>query len=233
MIFKFKSFDISQSEAAMKVGTDGVLLGAWANPTSYPHKILDIGTGTGLIAIMLAQRFSESNIEAIEIDKLTCIEAQSNAQASPWAERIQIAHCSLQNYSSAVNFDLIVCNPPFFSKTTKPNNQRRALARNSESLELGFLIEKSHKLLNEHGMLALVLPSNEYTNIQSYAQSAGLFITQICWVRGNEKSPVKRLLIGLSKKKATVKESDLTIENSRHNYTEDYKKLCEDFYLKL
>jgi len=233
MTFHFKSFSITQKQSAMKVGTDGVLLGAWANPTSYPHKILDIGTGTGLIAIMLAQRFSESLVQAIEIDELSAKEAQFNAKSSPFSNRIDVKHCSLQNFKNSIKYDLIVCNPPYFRNTTQSKNSARATARNNASLSLEYLIEKSHGLLNKHGQLSIIIPSDEYTNIINKAENVGLFVSQICWVKGNQTSPIKRLLISLNKQKQNIKERHLTIENSRHNYTEEYENLCRDFYLKL
>ncbi|MAD49770.1 MAG: tRNA (adenine-N(6)-)-methyltransferase [Flavobacteriales bacterium] len=233
MTFYFKSFSIIQEQSAMKVGTDGVLLGAWVNPTSYPQKILDIGTGTGLIAIMLAQRFTDSQIQAIEINELAAQEAELNAQSSPWSDRISVKHCSLQDYTHSSNYDLIVCNPPYFRNTTQSQDLARATARNNDSLSLEYLIEACLNLLNEKGQLTIIVPVDEYENIKTKAKNVGFYITQMCWVKGNHTSPVKRLLISLSKKKVLLNECYLTIENSRHNYTEDYKKLCEDFYLKL
>lgn len=233
MTFHFKSFSITQEQSAMKVGTDGVLLGAWSSPTSYPHKILDIGTGTGLIAIMLAQRFTDSEIHAIDIDEATAQEAQINAQSSPFSERLKIQHCALQNFSPKENFDLIVSNPPYFRKTTKSNNRRRALARDNETLNLEYLIEKSYDLLSNNGNLSLITPAYEFEIIEAIAQNKGFFITRICWVKGNNNSPTKRVLINLSKKKDQVKENYLTIEKNRHNFTEEYRDLCKDFYVKM
>ena len=217
----------------MKVGTDGVLLGAWANATSYPNNILDIGTGTGLIAIMLAQRFKNSFIQAIEIDAAASQEALSNSNSSCWSNRITVIHCSLQDFNPISSFDLIVCNPPYFNKTTKSKNNGRLLARNNDTLNLEYLIKKSCKLLTDSGVLALIIPSNESEKIKSIAKKLDLFILRICWVKGNPNSPIKRLLISLSKEQTPIEESYLIIENSRHNYTTEYKSLCKDFYLKF
>ena len=233
MTFHFKSFSIIQQQSAMKVGTDGVLLGAWANPTINPRKILDVGTGTGLIAIMLAQRFTKSNILAIEIDELAAKEALLNANSSPWSDRITVKQVALQEYQEVSEIDLIVCNPPYFRKTTQPHDLARATARSNDSLSLEYLIEKSRNMMSEQGQLSLIVPSYEYENIKLKAEEVGLFISQICWIKGNHTSPVKRLLISLSKKKENLTESHLSIENSRHNYTEEYKDLCKDFYLKM
>ena len=217
----------------MKVGTDGVLLGAWVNPKSYPHHILDIGTGTGLIAIMLGQRFTRSQIHAIDIDQASAEEALFNAQSSPWSERLNITHCALQDYNHSNKYDLIISNPPYFRNTTLSNDKSRALARNNVALSLDYLIEKSYDLLHENGELALIVPSNEFETIQLLAEKFNFYINKLCRVRGNHQSPIKRLLIALSKNKEIPEEKHLTIENSRHNYTEEYINLCQDFYLKL
>ena len=233
MTFHFKSFGIKQEQSAMKVGTDGVLLGAWVNPKSYPHQILDVGTGTGLVAIMLAQRFTRSQIHAIDIDKGSAEEALFNAQSSPWSERLNIVHCALQDYNPSNKYDLIVSNPPYFRNTTQSQDQARTTARNNDSLSLEYLVGKSYELLNENGELTFIMPSNEFETIQLLAEKFNFYINKLCWVRGNHQSPIKRLLIALSKNKEILEEKNLIIENSRHKYTEEYKILCQDFYLKL
>ena len=233
MSFHFKSFSIKQEQSAMKVGTDGVLLGAWTMPSSYPHQILDIGTGTGLVAIMLAQRFTRSQIHAIDIDQASAEEALFNAQSSPWSERLNITHCALQDYNPSNKYDLIVSNPPYFRNTTQSQDLARATARNNDSLSLEYLVEKSYELLNENGELDLIVPSNEFETIQSLAEKFNFYINKLCRVRGNHQSPIKRILIALNKNKEILEEKNLTIENSRHNYTEEYINLCQDFYLKL
>ena len=233
MSFHFKSFSIKQEQSAMKVGTDGVLLGAWTKPSSYPHHILDIGTGTGLVAIMLAQRFKRSKIHAIDIDQASAEEALFNAQCSPWSDRLNITHCALQDYNYSNKYDLIVSNPPYFRNTTRSQDLARATARNNDSLSLEYLVEKSHELLNENGELDLIIPSNEFENIQLLAEKFNFYINKLCRVRGNHQSPIKRILIALNKNKEILEEKNLTIENSRLNYTEEYINLCQDFYLKL
>ena len=217
----------------MKVGTDGVLLGAWVNPKSYPQQILDVGTGTGLVAIMLAQRFIRSQIHAIDIDQASVEEALFNTHSSPWSERLNITHCALQDYNPSNKYDLIVSNPPYYRNTTLSNNKSRVLARNNLTLSLECLIERSYDLLNENGELAFIVPSNEFETIQSLAVKFNFYINKLCWIKGNHQSPIKRLLIAISKHKDILEENSLTIENSRHNYTEEYRDLCKDFYLKL
>lgn len=233
MRFHFKSFSIKQEQSAMKVGTDGVLLGAWTKPSSYPHQILDVGTGTGLVAIMLAQRFTRSQIHAIDIDQASAEEALFNAQSTPWSERLNITHCAFQDYNPSYKYDLIVSNPPYFRNTTQSQDLARATARNNDSLSLEYLVEKSHELLNENGELVLIVPSNEFETIQSLAVKFNFYISKLCWLKGTHQSPIKRLLIALTKNKEILEEKNLIIENSRHNYTQEYINLCQDFYLKL
>lgn len=217
----------------MKVGTDGVLLGAWANPISSPKNILDIGTGTGLIAIMMAQRFSKANIIAIDIDPEAVKEAKFNMNSTQWKNRLTCLNTSLQDIDFEYPFDLIVCNPPFFKNTTKPNNKRRSLARHSNGLSLNDIFEKMNKLLTNNGELMLVYPSDSIMAIKENVKLHGLNINEICWVRGNEKSNVKRILLKISKRKTKLIDSHLTIEKERHHYTDDYVNLCKEFYLNL
>ncbi len=212
MRFHFKSFSIKQDQSAMKVGTDGVLLGAWVNPKSYPHQILDVGTGTGLVAIMLAQRFTRSQIHAIDIDQASAEEALFNTQTSPWSsERLNITNCALQDYNPSNKYDLIVSNPPYFRNTTLSNNISRSLARNNLTLSLECLVERSYDLLHENGELALIVHSNEFETIQSLAVKFNFHIIKLCWIKGNHQSPIKRLLITLSKDKNILEENSLTI----------------------
>lgn len=217
----------------MKVGTDGVLLGAWVKPLFAPKTILDIGTGTGLIAIMMAQRFKDALIDAIEIDEETTHEAILNMQSSLWADRLSANHCSLKNFKATKLYDLVICNPPFFRNTTISKDYKKALARNNKSLSLEYLLNKSSDLLSENGEIAIIIPNNELKAIKNQAKISKLHINQICNVRGHEKSKIKRALIMLGKNEQTKHEEHLSIEKSRHNYTKKYKNLCKDFYLKF
>ena len=182
---------------------------------------------------MLAQRFTRSQIHAIDIDQASAKEALFNAQSSPWSERLNITHSALQDYNPSNKYDLIVSNPPYFRNTTLSNDKSRALTRNNLALSLEYLIERSYDLLHKNGELALIVPSNEFETIKSLTVKFKFYISKLCWVKGNHQSPIKRLLIGLSKNKDILEENSLTIENSRHNYTEEYRDLCKNFYLKL
>lgn len=217
----------------MKVGTDGVLLGAWAKPTTPPKRILDIGTGTGLIAIMMAQRFEEAKIIGIEINVEAAQEATTNMLSSIWNERLECQNTSLQNSSFDQPFDVVVCNPPYFENTTKSNNEQRTTAKHTDSLSLNEIFKKMDTLLALNGELMLVYPSENVQNIQNDLTFFGLYLNEICWVKGNKKSKVKRALMKISKHHKTLKESNLTIETERHNYTKEYVDLCKDFYLNL
>ena len=217
----------------MKVGTDGVLLGAWATPSSPPEHILDIGTGTGLIAIMMAQRFEGANIIGIDIDSEAVQEATSNMSNCQWHKRFSCYERSLQNANFNHSFDLIVCNPPYFKNTTTSIDERRATARHTNSLSLNDIFEKMDTLLSSKGELMIVYPSENFQEIRSNLKSFGLYINEICWVKGNEKSNVMRILLKISKQKKTLIENQLTIEKERHQYTDEYVDLCKDFYLNL
>ena len=233
LVFRFKSFEIEQSKSAMKVGTDGVLLGAWVTPSSPPKHILDIGTGTGLIAIIMAQRFEGANIIGIDIDSESVQEATLNMTNCQWYKRLSCCESSLQNANFNHSFDLIVCNPPYFKNTTTSIDERRATARHTSSLSLNDIFEKMEVLLSPKGELMIVYPSENIQEIKADLKSFGLYMNEICWVKGNEKSNVKRVLLKISKQKKTLIENQLTIEKERHQYTDEYVDLCKDFYLNL
>ena len=229
-VFKFKEFSIIQEKSAMKVGTDGVLLGSWVT-CKKTSDILDIGCGTGLITLMLAQRNLNSNVTGIEIDKIASQEAQLNIINSDWEERIEIKHTSLQLFAPHMKFDFIVSNPPFF-----PHNQSlqsRDIARRTNTLSFEDLIGNAAKLLLEKGILAVIIPKNSEEYFCKIAAVHKLYRNRVCYVKGNETSEVKRVMMEFSFIKSIVLSEYLTIERSRHNYTNKYIQLCRDFYLKM
>ncbi len=230
--FQFKQFTVYQDLAAMKVGTDGVLLGAWAN-FDKAKNILDIGTGTGLIALMAAQRNSNAQISAIEIDEQAYEQAKYNFEISPWKNRLQAFHTSLQNYKTTQKYDVIISNPPYFDETVQAKDQARQMARNTQSLSLKELLFYSSKLLKNNGQLFLVLPKSKESQLIDLAKSKGLFINHIVDVQGTKDSPIKRILVELSRHQNDYIRSGLIVEISRHNYTQDYINLTKDFYLKM
>lgn len=215
----------------MKIGTDGVLLGAWAS-IENPRKILDIGTGTGLILLMMAQRFQEAKLTGIEIDEDAFVEARFNIRESVFRNRCQVIHSPIQEFKTEETFDLILSNPPFF-ENTNPVKSARNLARQQSELSFDELLFHTKRLLNTNGKAAFILPfvsENEFLNL---AEKYFLFPEKITSIKGTENSPVKRCLMLLSEKTTEVTKNDLIIEVSRNVYTDDYIALTKDFYLKM
>ncbi len=231
-MFQFKQFTIHQDRTAMKVGTDGVLLGAWADLKQAQH-ILDIGTGTGLIALMAAQRNPEAQIDAIEIEEQAFSQAEENITHSPWKDRIRITHTDLQHYMPEIQYDSIVCNPPFFINSTKNPSNNRTLARHNDTLPHTELIEHAKRLLKPNGRFSLILPVAEAQELMVYATIAGFYKTRITHVHPTPCKAPKRILMELSLSQSTCYEDNITIELGRHNYSEAYKKLTKAFYLHI
>ncbi len=231
-MFQFKQFTIHQDRTAMKVGTDGVLLGAWAD-LKHAHRILDIGTGTGLIALMAAQRNRDAQIDAIEIEEQAFIQAQENIATTPWKNRIKIKHVSLQYYYPNVQYDSIVCNPPFFINSTKNPNDIRTLARHNDTLSHKELINHAKRLLTPQGSFHLILPITEAWKLITYAQSVNFYAIHLTFVHPTPCKSPKRILIELSLTQKSYCEDNITIELERHCYSEAYSKLTQQFYLHL
>jgi tRNA1Val (adenine37-N6)-methyltransferase len=237
MGFSFKQFTIEQDRCAMKVGTDGVLLGAWTSLESNPQTILDIGAGTGLIALMLAQRSTAEQIDAIEIDENAYEQCVENFENSPWADRLFCFHASLDEFAEEPEdekYDLIVSNPPFFVPNEAeliPENRKKA--RFYDSLPFEDLIGYASQLLSEVGELAVVIPFAEEEKVIAFAKANELFPYRITRVRGTDTAPVKRSLLQFSFTEQNVEENELTLEISRHEYTLEFKELVQEFYLNL
>ncbi|SEG05013.1 tRNA1(Val) (adenine(37)-N6)-methyltransferase [Parabacteroides chinchillae] len=230
--FQFKKFTVWHDKCAMKVGTDGVLLGAWAN-TYLCKNILDVGTGTGLIALMLAQR-STAQADAIDIDADACLQAKENIQASIFAGQINIYHTSFEEYIKQTDkrYDLIVSNPPYFTDSLKCPDHKRTTARHTESLQLFDLITGCLQIVTSNGRIALILPFDKKEELMKIAEENKLFairITNVIPVPGAEP---KRILIELSPAQSLKIENELTIEKARHQYTPEFKALTRDYYLK-
>lgn len=214
---------------------DGVLLGAWADP-SGAERILDIGTGTGLIALIMAQKNSTAQIDAIEVDPEAFQEAVLNCQQSTWNDRIKLESCSFQEFSerTSLKYDLIVSNPPFFTNGHKAPVQNRAQARHSDSLPLDVLISGAARLLRKNGRIALILPVESLQEIEQLAISNRLYISRLCRIKPNPIKPVFRILIELTNTECAIQEETLMIEfEKHHDYTPEYKELTRDFYLKF
>ncbi len=214
----------------MKVGTDAVLLGCWVT-CEKAKNILDIGCGTALITLMLAQRNLKSNVVGIEIDERASNEALLNISNSDWEERIEIKHTSLQKFNPQIKFDLIVCNPPFFPQNK--SKQSRDIARHANALSFRELLENASKLLEDKGVFSVIIPKDSEEYFCKTASFYKLHPNRVCYIKGNEKSDVKRIMIEFSFIKSIVLSENLTIEISRHIYTDKYIELCEGFYLKM
>lgn len=235
-IFQFKQFNINQDKTAMKVGTDGVLLGAWAPIASPIYSILDIGAGTGLIALMLAQRCNAEQIDAIEIDDNAYLQCVENFEQSPWTERLFCYHAGLDELieDPEDEYDLIVCNPPFYSEDYKTPDESRNTARFQDSLPFVELVEAADLLLSENGILAVIIPFKEEENFIKIAQQFELYPQKITRVKGTPEAEIKRSLMSFSRDENSTRAIDeLIIEISRHNYTQDYTELTKEFYLKM
>jgi tRNA1Val (adenine37-N6)-methyltransferase len=228
----------------MKVGTDGVLLGAWCPlgvdeaTRQGKYKILDIGTGSGLIALMLAQRATSIDdtpivIDTIDIDAGAAEQAKFNFEQSPWSKLLRIYQSSLQEWQSKEEYDLIVSNPPYFQSSLKNPDAQRATARHTDSLSYSELIKHSGRLLKDNGMLALVLPIEAEEEILSLTAAAGLLPTHITYVHTKPGKPAKRILIALRKGDANgnVESKHFYIESEDSPRSEEYRKLTEEFYL--
>lgn len=233
--FTFKQFHIDHSKCAMKVGTDGTLIGAWASIPYTECRILDIGTGTGLIAIMVAQRAPKAQIIGIDIDR-DCIEqARENVAASPWSERIDIIHSALQEFSSSKDLDVIISNPPYFVDSLLSPDDKRSTARHTTSLSFSDLFDGIERLLAENGTFALILPPAEAERFLSVARGR-LFLKRRCDVWSTPESGIKRVMMELQKQppKELPTIEKLIIEDSGPmGYSAEYRELTRDFYLKF
>lgn len=233
--FKFKQFTIHQARCAMKIGTDGVLLGAWTTLTNNPNSILDIGTGTGLIALMLAQRSGTDTIDALEIDEDAYEQCVDNFEASPWGDRLFCYHAGLDEFLADIEdqYDLIVSNPPFYTEEVTSGNSARDNARQNQSLPFEALIEGVSKLLSPTGVFSTIIPYKEEVQFIDLAKQTGLYPQYITRVKGNPSSAIKRSLLQFSFNKKEVLKDELTIEIERHRYTQEYIALTKEFYLKM
>lgn len=229
--FRFKQFAVEQEDVAMKVGTDGVLLGAWAN-TDNAKRILDIGTGTGVIALQMAQRNPVAQIHAVEIDETAAKRARANFDLSPWAERMTVEKTAVQEFVPSEKFDLVVSNPPYFIDSLLPPDAKRSTARHTHDLTFDELDSAVCRLLADDGRFALILPTTEFEKYLSLTQ---LHLVRRCDVCPIEGGAVKRVMGELAKRKPNaIKHETIAIERGmRGDYTDDYRALTKDFYLKF
>ena len=230
--FKFKQFSILQEKSAMKVGIDGVLLGAWANVSSS-ECILDVGTGTGLLSLMAAQR-SGATIDAVEIDEDAFHEASFNFMKSKWESRLHCFHGSFQEFETRRQYDHIISNPPFFEKSLKSDDKKKNLARHTDTLTLSVLLGKSKSLLSKEGKISLILPADQETKIEDCAKERGLYVTRKCFVHPFPESTANRIIVelGLFEKKISIE--NISVRNkSTNSYSEEFRELTRDFYVSI
>lgn len=229
--FQFKQFRIQQDRCAMKVSTDGILLGAWADGTGATHA-LDVGTGTGILALMLAQRFSALAIEAIEIDKEAFTQASENVDHSRWKERIVLQHTMLQAWKTDKVYELIICNPPYFEPASEVSGKARQLARHQVGLSYSELLHFSRDHLNEKGKLSMILPAGNHKEVSAEAHELGLFLQRETTVKYKLEKDVSRYLIELGRKKPKKLHRDelLIQEGGTNQYSQDFIDLTREFY---
>jgi len=240
--FKFKKFSVKNSDSAMRVGTDGVLLGAWADINFKTVRVLDIGTGTGVISLILAQRLSESevpfNIIGIDIDIPSATEANYNFEHSPWQKRLKALPIALDNFISNTDkygneiYDLIVSNPPYFINSLKASNVRRSSARHTDSLSFYDIVQAAHERLSTEGRLSIILPPDEFEVFKDIAMKNGFYLRRRCQISTTPRKLPKRVMAEFSMTEGKIQEDFLIIQDGS-DFTNDYKILTKNFYLKF
>jgi len=231
MSFHFRQFTVEDEQSTLRVGTDAMLLGSWATP-GKSENILDIGTGCGILALMMAQK-SEAMIEAIEIDRDSILEARTNFLNSPWASRISAIHDSLQRFSGRVNaaYDFIIANPPYFDHALKSPSSRNNQTRHCESLTFGELACSVSRLLSGHGCFVVILPSETAHRFQEICQETGMNLSRRLVVFPKPDLPPKRILMDFIKENVTHPEtSELTILDAAGKFTTEYLNLTKAFH---
>ncbi|WP_459212571.1 tRNA1(Val) (adenine(37)-N6)-methyltransferase [Aquimarina rhabdastrellae] len=236
--FKFKQFEVAQDRCAMKIGTDSVLLGSWITIPEQTFSILDVGAGTGVIALMMAQRSAAEVIDALEIDTDAYEQAVENFEASPWGDRLFCYHASFQEFFQEIDdqYDLIISNPPFFQPAQVSEEQMpesRQKARFSDALPFEHLMYGVGQLLSEEGKFAVIIPKTEEEHLIAIGKQVGLYPNRITRVKGTPQTEEKRSLIEFSFNETEIKKEVLIIEIDRHQYTPEYTALTQDFYLKM
>lgn len=229
--FAFKQFTIFQENAAMKVGTDSVLLGSWAS-VKDPSNILDIGCGTGILSLMMAQRYENAKILAIELDKNALKDAVINVTQSNWKDRIELIEGDFLSAEFSQPFDLILSNPPYFPDDTRSPISNRSLARNGNGNLLLSWFLRAKELLTPSGIITMILPLNLWTSLEDELRDMGLFLNKICFIKPKAYKNAHRVMLSISLKQTTPLKEELIIEKEkRHDYTDEYRKLTSDFYL--
>lgn len=230
--FKFRQFSIWQDQCAMKVGTDSVLLGAWADITRC-KTILDIGTGTGILALIAAQRNPEAQITAVEIDASAAAQAESNIRESPWKDRIHVINTDIRSYDCPNTFDAILCNPPYFTKSLHSPDASRNGVRHDDTLSLDDLASIADKLLTEDGEMHLILPADTFSTITGIVSRHGLQLHGITSVCTGSGRPPKRTMLSLGRKFSNKTKGVIYLEDSNGRMSDEYRNLVKSFYLNV
>lgn len=229
-IFRFKQFEVDQSGCAMRINTDGVLLGTMAKHPN-PQRILDIGTGTGVIALMLAQRFPGAKVHAVEIDEQASITAERNFQNSVFSKRLSVHNIAIELYNDSEQFDLIVSNPPFFVNDLKNVEKKKEMARHASNTFFDDLIKKVAGLLSPEGCFWAVLPIKQAQDLVEKAKAEGLFLTHLIKLHSDATKPEFRRIVCLGREKCSLVEEGFMIYESEKKYTKAYELLLKDFFL--
>ena len=228
-IFRFKKFSVKQDSLVFKVGTDGVLLGCLAN-VLHAETILDIGTGTGLLALISAQKNPSARIVAIDSEEAACKLAQENIASSPFASSISVIHSGLQTFSHPTKFDYIICNPPYF-ELSQQMHLKHLVARHQLKLDYTSLLDKSSQLISDHGMTGYIFPYEDEEHILSAAQTFNLFPKTIVRISGIKNGKIRRTFLELTRQEQEVTFRSLYVEESPRIWSEEYSLLTQDFYL--
>ena len=231
--FRFKQFTIHQDRCALKVGTDGVLFGAWVDYNGA-HRILDIGTGTGVLALIAAQRNATATIDAVEIDDAAAEQAAENAAASPWSDRVRVHRMDVRRMNAGQPFDLVICNPPYYAGYSTATDERMGLAKHSDELLFPALVAAVDHLLAKTGRFAVIIPLNREQELMALAAQVGMKPIRRCVVKYVAHRPAKRVLLELSKLGEVLHQEELTIENTGpFDYTPEYRALISDLMLNF
>ncbi|MGB1043320.1 MAG: tRNA1(Val) (adenine(37)-N6)-methyltransferase [Tenacibaculum sp.] len=236
--FQFKEFTVHQDKTAMKIGTDAVLLGAWCNLGTFSDTMLDVGAGTGVISLMLAQRSDAMTIDAVEIDTDAYEQTVENFEQSDWGDRLFCYNASFTDFADEMaeeeeTYDVIVSNPPFYTDDYQTTDEARNKARFTSSLSFESLIVGVSKILSQNGFFSVIIPFKEEEFFVKLANENKLYLNKVCRVRGNEHSELKRSMLTFSFQEQEQQEEELVIEKERHQYTDAYINLTKDFYLKM
>lgn len=236
--FKFKEFTVHQDKTAMKVGTDAVLLGAWCNLGDYPDTMLDVGSGTGVISLMLAQRSDAMTIDAVEVDANAYEQTVENFEQSDWGDRLFCYNASFVEFAEEMaeeeeEYDIIISNPPFYTDNYETEDVARNKARFTSSLSFEELLKGVSEILSENGRFSTIIPFKEEENFIELAKKHNLYLNRVCRIKGTPTTEIKRSLLELSFVESTIQEEELIIETKRHQYTDAYVNLTKDFYLKM